>query len=96
MRQTLSTLALWALIATPTFAAEPTAQHPPALIHRAELDQQLVPGTHGAAPSTGDGDVSIPLLEAAATALAKGGLPDALKGNLQGGAAPAGGTYGDR
>lgn len=90
MRQTLSTLALWALIATPTLAAEPPVRHPPAQAEQAELGQQPAPGTHGAAPSSGD--VSIPLLEAAATALAKGGLPDALKGNLHGSSAPAGPT----
>ena len=94
MRQTLSTLALWALIATPAFAADAPGQHPPALIHQAELSQQLAPVAHGAVSSSGD--VSTPLLEAAATALAKGGLPDALKGNLHGGAATAGGTYGER
>lgn len=93
MRQTLSTLALWALIATPALAAEPPVQHPPALAEQAELSQQLAPSAHGAAPSSGD--VSIPLLEAAATTLAKGGLPDALKGNLHGGAVPSGTTEGD-
>jgi hypothetical protein len=94
MRQILSTLALGAPIATPAFAAEPPAQHPPALVQQAALDRQLAPGIPGVAPSSGD--VSIPLLEAAATALAKGGLPDALKGNLHGSALPADRTHGDR
>jgi len=93
MRQTLSTLALWALIATPAFAAEPPAQPPLILAQHTELDQQLAPRAHGAAPPSGD--VSMPLLEAAATALAKGGLPDAMKGNLHGSAVPAGPTEGD-
>lgn len=91
MRQILSTLALGALIVNPALAAEPHAQHPSALIRQAELDPQFQPSTNGAASSSDD--FADPMLEAAATALAKGGLPDALKGNLHGSALPADRTH---